>query len=158
MLWEWARQGVIAMSMVVGAQSIQAYAEVYRWVDASGKVHFSDTAPNDQKVETIVLPESKPRPEATLTDSERQKRQAHVVKVLEEERLKKEKQRKEELAEKEKHIQYCKRFESRLKHMDTISVFYNENDDGTIQYLSDEEGDRYRREVKQQYQQECSDV
>ena len=158
MFWKLAGTGMLTLSMLSGMHSMQAYAEVYRWVDANGKVHFSDTAPSQGKVETIVLPASEPKTSVDVSDEERRQRQAHLVKVLEEERLKKEKQRQEKIAEKEKRIQYCKSFENRLKHMESVSVFYNENDDGSIQYLSDEEGDRYRREVKLQFEKECSDV
>ena len=38
--------------MVLAAASAPAHAQIYKWVDASGKTHYSDTAPAGGKNST----------------------------------------------------------------------------------------------------------
>jgi len=44
---------VIALLLIVFGSS--AYAEIYRWVDENGKVHFSDTPHEEAKVEIVEI-------------------------------------------------------------------------------------------------------
>ena len=45
-----------ALFLVMGTLAIPSYAELYKWVDEKGKVHFSDQKPPDQKnTETIQV-------------------------------------------------------------------------------------------------------
>ena len=44
---------VIALLLIVFGSS--AYAEIYRWVDENGKVHFSDTPHEEANVETLKI-------------------------------------------------------------------------------------------------------
>jgi len=48
-----------AIALLVAMGSAGA-TEVYRWVDADGVVHFSDTRPEDQHADTLVVRETTP--------------------------------------------------------------------------------------------------
>ena len=55
-----------ALAMLVAPPTV---AEVYRWVDESGKIHFSDQAPaEDEKVERVEIDQ----PQRISTDSDEQ--------------------------------------------------------------------------------------
>ncbi len=133
-------------------------SEVYRWVDGNGRVHFSDNAPQSQAAEVVQL--SNDGSESTLgaqagTIADQLQRQKHLSQVLEEERLAKDAQRKDKAAKALQQDRYCERFKNRLAYLDSAGLIYDENDDGTRVYLSDEEGDRYRAEMKARYRQDC---
>ncbi|AUM12607.1 DUF4124 domain-containing protein [Ketobacter alkanivorans] len=131
-------------------------AEVYRWVDEQGRVQFSDKAPVNAEVQTLALPvveERSATPE--LSDAERMARQKKLVKMLEEERLAKQEEKAQLALEAKEREQYCTRFKNRLSYVDQYTHFYDEKEDGTRQYMSDQEADAYRVRLKQQYKEEC---
>ena len=55
---------LLGIALLLAAASSGAQSRVYRWVDANGVVHFSDSAPADSAnpaaTETIVSPDSRP--------------------------------------------------------------------------------------------------
>lgn len=139
--------------------ALSAQAEVYRWVDANGKVHFSDKAPVQGAVEKIDLPEvEEPAPSEDLSDFERLQRQKKLVKMLEEERLAKQEQKAQLAKEAEERAQYCTRFKNRLSYIDQYTHFYDEKEDGTREYMSEDQADAYRANLKQQYKEECGEA
>lgn len=149
---------IVYCLLIVASSVLSSYAsaEVYRWVDANGKVHFGDRAPAGQKTETLDLPEAKPGQEApTITDDERRLRQKKLVQMLEEERLAKEQAKQEKAAKAAERAKYCERFKNRLSYIDRYTHFYDENEDGTRKYMSEQDADTYRASKKAQYRKEC---
>lgn len=139
--------------------SVTAQAEVYRWVDDNGRVHFSDKAPVGGKAQAMDLPTAKDEPGTPdLSEFERMQRQKKLVKMLEEERLAKEEQRAKLAQEAEERAQYCTRFKNRLSYLDQYTHFYDEKEDGTREYMSDQEADAYRTKLKQKYRDECGEA
>ena len=63
------RRRAIAASMLVGlsvlAAAIPSAAEIYKWVDEAGTIHFTDAPPGRAGSAVEVLPESSPRPRPT---------------------------------------------------------------------------------------------
>ena len=138
--------------------SVTAQAEVYRWVDDNGRVHFSDQAPVGGQAETLAMPKEKELQGATdLSEFERLQRQKKLVKMLEEERLAKQEKRAQVAKAAEEREKYCTKFKNRLKYLDQYTHFYDEKDDGTREYMTEEEADAYRAGLKQKYQEECGE-
>lgn len=134
-----------------------AFSQVYRWVDSQGRVHFSDKAPPDQKVDTVALPPVETAPVVDgVSEAEVLERQRRLVKVLEEERLERERLKAEAKAEADKKAAYCERFKNRLARMESASLLYSENEDGTLKYWDAKDADRFRQEQRALFQQQCS--
>lgn len=156
------RQFVIRLALMGWAACMfnNANAEVYRWVDEKGHVQFSDKAPANAKVQTMDLPEVEEQPAGVpdLSEFERMQRQKKLVKMLEEERLAKQEQKAQLAREAEEREQYCTRFKNRLSYIDQYTHFYDEKEDGTRQYMSEQEADAYRVRVKSQFKQECGEA
>ena len=73
------------IALIVLLFSTSLSAEVFRWVDENGKVHFGDRPPMGQKTETLDLPKGPDQSQAPLvSDEERKLRQRKLVKMLEE--------------------------------------------------------------------------
>lgn len=139
--------------LVVGAR-----AEVYRWVDEQGRVHFGDRAPQQVESQKLDYPESVPAARTQSdeqAEAERQERVKRLVRTLEEERLEKEKVAAETKAKEEELEQACIRFANRLKRMDQANLIYDENEDGSIRYYSDDEADHFRASLRQKYEDKC---
>lgn len=152
--------GVGLLLMIwLGVASVSAYADVYRWVDDHGRVHFSDKKPAGNTAQTLDMPEAEEQPGAPdLSEFERMQRQKKLVKMLEEERLEKANKKAKLAQEAEAQVQYCTRFKNRLTYLDRTTHFYSEQDDGTRVYMSDQEAEAYRARVKNQYQVECGEA
>ncbi|MEE2733029.1 MAG: DUF4124 domain-containing protein [Pseudomonadota bacterium] len=136
-----------------------AQADVYRWVDDKGRVHFSDQAPVGGNAQALDLPEVKEEPGTPdLSEFERMQRQQKLVKMLEEERLAKEEQRAKLAQEAEERAKYCTRFRNRLSYLDQYTHFYDEKEDGTREYMSEDEADAYRSGLKQKFRDECGEA
>ena len=49
--------GIRALSLIAAALlATPSYAEVYRWIDANGSIHFSDTPPAATRHRTMDIP------------------------------------------------------------------------------------------------------
>lgn len=156
---------MLAASAGVALLSQPALADVYKWTDASGHAHFSDSLPQGPsaaqvKVQTVAMPSqvsSAPRNSSSAeTPSAIESRQAKFTEQLHKERLAREAIQADQQHRKEDLQRACERARNRLDHMDRINVFYHENDDGTIRYLSDKEGDQLRQAAKASYKESCS--
>lgn len=139
-----------------------AHADIYKWVDANGHTHYGDALPKDNKVAAVAIQtKASPKPSANgaaLSSQALQARQQQFTKQLERERLKREAAIAKEKRRKEKAEFVCLRDKNRLEHMKTIDIFYHENVDGTVRYLSDKEGDRLRKLAWDHYQDRCGDT
>src|SRR5690606_31860113 len=75
----------IAAFLLCSMMTLAAHAEVYRWTDANGSIHFSDTPPNLQEHDRVTVREPVTVPlSANILQSEkvRQSRQA-IERMLE---------------------------------------------------------------------------
>lgn len=147
------------LTAVLSFSTPLANAEVYRWVDANGRVHFGDRAPADRKAEALDMPQADKDAAATqdVSEQELRERQERVSRVLEEERLEKEQQKaalKQQEAEK---AVYCERFRNRMERLEASSQVYSENQDGTVKYWKDKDADSYKAKQRAQYQAECGE-
>ena len=136
---------------------VPVQAEIYKWTDAEGRVHFGDKAPQNESVSQIDLPKI-PAPDNVPDSTEREhlERQKRLVKALEEDRLEKEQAKIRLREEEEKKAVYCERFRNRIERLDASNHVYSENKDGTIRYWNDQDADRYRAEQHALFEKECA--
>lgn len=50
--------GTFSLVLLGAMICVTAEAEIYKWKDANGKVHFSDTKPEQAPAETVMLPDA----------------------------------------------------------------------------------------------------
>lgn len=137
--------------------SVLASAEVYRWVDADGRVHFSDRAPaSSDNVETLLLPEVEAEPGQDDTTLEQSlARQKRLVQILEEERLERETKKAEAARKAEDKEIYCARLAEEVQHLDRYTHVFRSNPDGSREYLSEQEMADFKARKKAQLQEQC---
>lgn len=144
---------LLAASVVWGCLA-SASAGVYKWTDADGRVHFGDRPPSSAAAEPIaVVPPTSlgsGHTGGSSTDGIRS-----LADQLEQERLAREQNQAEQSRIEMDAREICQRLAARLKHMDSISVFYRLNAQGERVFLSDAEGDALREKARQRYSDQC---
>lgn len=149
--------GIIALTFF----SIIAEAEVHRWVDASGKIHYSDLEPlgrvHDEK--TLRSPASaastsdasRASPAKTLADKEMEFRKRRIE--AEEARLKQEKDRTAQLSAERN----CASARSNLKNLQEGGRIVRYDEKGERSFLDDNERNRRAAEAQKAVSDWCGE-
>lgn len=125
----------IALLLILQQASLAAHADVYRWVDEEGIVHYSDKPKNLQSAEKIEI-----KMGSVLKDDnqqERMKKQKRLLSAIKEERnIKKQKQAEKRKVKKKRKLR-CQQARNTLNNFDGRRL-YNIDKDGNRVYLSDQ--------------------
>ena len=137
---------ILLLSVCLLALSFQTSAEIYKWVDENGQVHFGDRVPENKAGEKMDIPEttnaSKPtsagdRAAEQKRMSDYRERQKKLLDVWDKERSVKKKKEEKRKKEKEKLALKCEKAKNRRKYAERAQRMYKENKDGTRTYLSE---------------------
>lgn len=129
-------------------------AGVYRWVDEQGNTHFGDQPPEKvahQEISVTVAP--------AHSDTSVDERRQNIESFLEQRQQQREKEQAANMkAAKQaaKHEAQCRKLRARLKHMESISTFYNLNDQGERVFVSESENDQIRQRFQGKVQKICN--
>jgi hypothetical protein len=131
-----------------------AHAGVYKWTDANGQVHFGDRPPAEKPAEEVTINTAPPGKDAAANErirkmnefldqrqAEREVRQAEEAKI----------ERQAEMQDAR-----CRKLRAQLKHMASVSTFYNLNEDGERVFVSEEDNTRIRERFSQRVKQACN--
>lgn len=127
---------------------IQAVAEIYKWTDAQGGVHF-DERPVAGATQVEVKPQVVERDDVTR---QREDRTQNFYKARREERDKAEQDAHKARAEQDKT---CRTLRNELRSFPPGRSYYALNEKGEREYYSDQELDTARRQLSEQIAQEC---
>ncbi|PTQ91170.1 uncharacterized protein DUF4124 [Agitococcus lubricus] len=132
-----------------------AQAEIYKWVDAQGNVHFGDKKPNSSQSETLSLPASKSSPTPSASENpNQQQRQKKLLQTLQEERELREKETKVSLEKQNKLKQDCAYWKDYLRNISSGRIYTLDNK-GERVYANDQEHETQIKQVQQQIDQYC---
>ncbi len=128
------------------------FAEVYKWVDETGKTHYSDKPHNDD-AELIRL---KKKPELDADHNIRVEKQRRLLEVLEGEHEDTTQQKAQAAAEKRQREINCKKARKNLQNIKNAGFLYKKADDprNPIVY-SDEERSEITRKAKKAVETWC---
>ena len=121
------------------------YAEIYRWTDANGKVHFSDQPFGKQQVEKVeVKPQTVAKPDPELEAYRQQTREQ--LRIAEEER-----RAQQAVAQNQRDVspQQCASARDELQASMASSLHYDLDKNGNRVYSSSEEIEAYREKIRQ---------
>ena len=125
-----------------------ALAEVYRWTDANGRVHFGET-PQAGAVQVEVKPQVIQRDAAT---AEREARTERFFAARREEQQQADAISRQAQA---KQAQDCQRLRDSQAQLGQGGTFYKDDGKGGRSYYSDEEIDAARRRLSAQVAERC---
>ena len=145
----------LAIACLTLSLALPAVAQVYRWVDKDGKVHYSDKAPRDPKAKNVkdMHIESKP---TDLEAVERDLAELSERGKVADENLRVQRQVKEQTAaEKAAQEQRCDQAQARLAVLESVQRMVVVDKTGKQTYKSDGETNAEREKARAQVAELC---
>lgn len=160
------RDGLLFRALVVLAATmvLPAQAELYKWTDADGHVHFTDKKPESSpgKVETLKAPRvtgpggrtAENAPAAGSSNGDLLQRQKRMADILAQEREQGEQQAARKQAELAARKRKCLELRDYRRNVEG-SRLYDINDKGERVFIDDKQYDQHLRELGQAIQEAC---
>ena len=139
--------------VVLFLSSASLNAGVYRWVDAEGHTHFGDRPPAEIAPTELVTKSDSSGPNSTDRN-----RQQKINAFLEQKKKEREAQQAASAKADQQAVKLaarCRKLNARLKYMDSISTFYNLNDQGERVFVSESENKQIRERFQNKVQGIC---
>jgi hypothetical protein len=143
----------LTLLVVLMSLAVQIQAEVYKWVDEQGRVHFSDR-PNDAGSTGIKIKEQQDAP-ASDGPSDRQQKMQRMLDVYAEDRAERKEAKQKQQAEQKKRKQYCARAKDRYNSHIRARGIYSLGSDGERRYLSEKERAGHLKQLKSDIARWC---
>ena len=134
-------------------------AEVYKWTDEHGQVHFSDKPPGEDatgyKKQTTVPNNSAPSSQSH-TDAERRARQKKLSDSLEADRLEKQQAEEKLKQQQAKREHNCKVARAELNAHKRANLIYDYDQQGNRVYFSEAKKQRYLESLRAEVRKWCN--
>lgn len=142
--------GAVFVTTLLQAPGIQA-AEVYRWVDADGRVQFGDRPPADAQAEQIEVGDQEP---ISGDLDQRRERRERLLDVMEEERAREDRAMAEDAEQESRRRANCAKATETARQLEDARFIYEPTDDPyNPRVLDDAErtraAERARRDVEE---------
>ncbi len=150
------RVGLVLLGMII--LSSAAYAEIYKWVDANGKVYYSDKQSNNSAKKISIKEGSPTNASESLSAEERLAKQKKYLDYRQSEREEKKKLKETREQEKAKHNRYCIALQDELNSLtQEYAIWYDlDEDTGERHYLTDDELEQRIEDLRNDIQSDCS--
>ncbi len=130
-------QAMLALILALAAASAVATGEVYRWLDADGKVHYGDRPPaTGVDSRSLSLP---PAPAAEADQARRRLKQRRLLEAFEAERNQRHQATAEAAAAKRERARNCENARRELARFERANIVYTSDASGARIYMDDEE-------------------
>jgi hypothetical protein len=149
----WRQGGKLTLLFVLLSMALQLQAEVYKWVDEQGRVHFSDRPDAGASTEIKIKEQ---QPQSSDGQNDRQLQMQRMLDVYAEERADKKEAQQKQQAERKKRKQNCARAKDRYNTHIRARGIYNLGNDGERQYLSEAERTRHIKQLKSDIARWCN--
>lgn len=121
-------------------------AEVYKWIDANGKVHFSQTPP-DKSAEKVEIRDDRLEVDEENNHSGIEKEKEYLE-YLKQERLDRAENKAKENQKKEKLEERCKKKLANYQDLNAGGRYYELDAQGERIFLSNDQFDKTKKELK----------
>jgi hypothetical protein len=135
--------------------ALPASAEVYKWTDSDGQVHYGDTPLAGGKAEELKVDADSASGFALDDDARNEKRQ-RLLDAMQEDRLEKEAQREKNRVEKERRQHNCVVLKDRLRRAERASAMYKLDKDGNRVFYSDDQRKNSENRLREQIKKTCN--
>ena len=142
-----ARLKKIAVLLFMSALAVSANAELYKWVDENGEVHFSDKKPAGQDYEEKEYDTS-----VSKTDEVAKKHQRDMDKYLDQLANKREieqKEKSEKVSKTAKNQGKCTRFKKSYEKIKDKPGYYTRDKEGRRKLFGQAERDALEQKIKE---------
>ena len=131
-------------------------AEVYRWTDAEGRVHFGDRAPQQHggDLQQLSQPDRQPPADPQLRDDRERGRK--LLQVWEEEKRVRDRDQAAADAARVEYAERCEQIAAELQRVERARYLYRIADDGERIVLEHDERQQYAEQLQALHQDHCS--
>lgn len=124
-------------TLVLTLASAIASAEVYKWLDAQGNVHYGDRPPGSgSDPQSLTLP---PAPTKDADHAERSLLQRRLLEAIDAERAERDQAEAEAAAAKRERTLRCEKARQDLARFERANIIYTNDESGARIYMSDDE-------------------
>lgn len=134
-----------------------ANAEVYRWVDDQGTVHYGERPPVGVESSRLRLPTEPASTGAPLKDRRVVDRE-RLLNSFEQDRLARKQAIEEQREQERQREQLCEDFKARWRLYTSVGRLYDVAEDGSRHYLSDAEKEAELARLRAGMQQSCDQL
>lgn len=141
----------LALLALLGLVSTAAHAEIYRWTDAQGRVHFGERPQQGARQVDV-------KPQVIERDAQVREREANMQRLQEvrsEERAAEQQQRAEQRARQQA---YCERLNSELARYDKRIYWYEEDSSGKKVEVSPDRVREQKMKLQALKRERCPDA
>lgn len=133
-----------------------AQADVYKWTDANGQVHYGDQPKTPSQADSQKMEINEDYNAQDILPADRKEKRKKLLEVIEEER-KKDKELAEKKAKKEaKLVRQCHEAKDRLQHFYRARSLYDLDKDGNRVTLPSSAKDRAISQLEKQIAEHCN--
>ncbi|MEO7557459.1 MAG: DUF4124 domain-containing protein [Gammaproteobacteria bacterium] len=145
------QRSTLMLILVLAAPLTLSAAGVYKWVDAEGKVHYSDR-PGNAAAEQVPL---KAAPPPDPTRQQRQEKTNKFLQIREDERKQSEEDAVKAKQTQKEREQQCLHAKAKLRDYERARYLYNPEEGDKETILSDAERNAATGEVKKSIEELC---
>ncbi|VAX06883.1 hypothetical protein MNBD_GAMMA25-1512 [hydrothermal vent metagenome] len=132
-----------------------AQAEIYKWVDEQGQVHYSEKPPKEKHPATEIRIRTYTPHAPLISPKQRKQQRDNLLRAFQEERqIRNEAKEKKEQKE-AKNRNNCMHARDRLKNFERANVLYDLDEQGERVYLSDAQRKRAEDNLRAQINKWC---
>ncbi len=138
---------VLGLMLLSGGSS----AQMYKWTDANGNVHFSDKPqPNAQKLEIRT-----PGSSGIGTSNRQQRSQQELLKDLEYSRRQREQEAARSAQQRQQQEQRCVQLRNRLRTYEDVDYVFYRDESGNKKRLSSDHKKQEEQKLRKQIEENC---
>jgi len=131
-------------------------AEVYKWTDAQGRVHYGDRAP-DQDVKPMDIDPHSNSSSGVADDAQRQENTRRLLRAFEEENRIKQEQQRQQQAQASKRKKRCAEARDRRSRYRDARALYDFDKQGKRYFLSEAQRRQAEARAAHDVEQWCTD-
>ena len=148
---------IALFSIFVASVTLPAWgAEIYKWVDENGKVHYGDRPPADAEVsEEVEIKNAPATGKQAPSAAQRLHRQQRLLDSFAAERAEKKQAAAKEKEQEKKHDRRCVVAKHNLNVMKQAGAHYDLNEAGEKVYATDAEREKSIRDYEKQINKYC---
>jgi hypothetical protein len=144
--------GVVLLTLCL---ALPAWADVYKWTDEAGRVHYGERPPGDG-AQRMQLPTRPAGPaDDGLSDAQRRARQQRVLEAYGYERERKKEAQARDAARDRQRAQACEELKQRWRRLNHPGPVYFSGEDGRRRYLDDSERAAEQDRMRPAYREAC---
>ena len=142
--------------LIAALYVVSVQAEVYKWVDDKGRVHYGDKPGAGSQVVEVKQHEAQDKPAAIGEDElSRDEKRQRISDMLEEDRLAKNEKREKENKERERKKRECNRLKDHQRHVERAAGLYRLDKDGNRVIISNEQRKKSQQNLRKQIKRAC---